>query len=37
MLDRLLDGSLRPVDPPRCRERAHRFAWGSKELRELYS
>jgi glycosyltransferase involved in cell wall biosynthesis len=37
MLDRLLDGSIRPVGPPQCRERAHRFAWGSKNLQELYS
>ena len=37
MLDRLIDGSLRPVDPSRCRERADRFGWGSKDLRELYS
>ena len=37
MLDRLLDGSLQPIDPARCRERAQRFRWGSKDLRELYS
>jgi len=37
MLDGLLDGSIQPVGPPQCRERAHRFAWGSKNLQELYS
>jgi glycosyltransferase involved in cell wall biosynthesis len=31
MLDGLLDGRLRPVEPNRCRERAHRFRWGSKD------
>ena len=37
MLDRLLEGSIRPADPLRCREHARQFSWGSKNLQELYS
>ena len=36
MLDRLLDGSLQSIDPRRCRQRAERFRWGSKDLKKLY-
>ena len=36
MLDRLLDGSLQSIDPNRCRQRAERFRWGSKDLKNLY-
>jgi glycosyltransferase involved in cell wall biosynthesis len=37
MLDGLLNGSLHPEDPVRCREHARQFSWGSKNLQELYS
>jgi len=37
MLDRLLDGSIRPSDPRQSRDRARRFSWGSKNLQELYA
>jgi glycosyltransferase involved in cell wall biosynthesis len=37
MLDRLLEGSIRPADPLQCREHARQFSWGTKNLQELYS